>query len=120
MSKNNLQEKLLEQELQVVPSIIIIKYILFIRNRFALIEHRNYIDAQRNLSVFITSPPSSSIFFGIQARYATENKIKSKSISSPLTGETQIEINHIEYKGDLYHVKSISTMKFFRIELVHL
>ena len=55
----------------------------FIFNRFALIEHRNRIDAQRNLTAFLDSSPSTTIFAGVQASYARENKLKSSSTLKP-------------------------------------
>ena len=94
MSQNNIQEKLLEQELKVVKTFVSdYELFIFVLNRFALVEHRNCIDAQRNLSAFLTSPPSAGIFSGVQVSYAQEKKIKSKPISSSLAGEFQIGID---------------------------
>jgi hypothetical protein len=60
-----------------------------------MVEHRDYADARRNLSAFLASPPSASIFCGVQASYVRENKIQSKSISSSLAGEFRIGMDQL-------------------------
>jgi hypothetical protein len=58
----------------------------FLLNRFALVEHWNCIDAQRNLSAFLRSALLDTVFSGVQAGYARPKKTTSKFISSTHAG----------------------------------